>query len=68
MTDGEPMLSIDDAAQRLGVTRRAVHKYIQQGKLRAFKVPIGNRTLVPLSDVEALLQPKPMDLGNRGNP
>lgn len=50
---------MDQAAAYLGVTPRAMRKYIQQGKLRAFKSPVGGRTLFRLEDLDAFKQPRP---------
>ena len=60
MTEQEQWMSIEEAAAYLGVGRRAVHKYIQLGKLPAFKAPVGGRTLLKCADVHALKVPRPM--------
>ncbi|MBI2953047.1 MAG: helix-turn-helix domain-containing protein [Chloroflexi bacterium] len=57
----EKWLSVAEAAEYLGVTPRAIRKYIQQGKLRAFKSPVGGRTLFRPDDLEAFRQPRPYD-------
>lgn len=61
MTSEPEWRSIDDAAAYLGVTRRAIHKYIQQGKLPAFKSNVGGRTLLKLADLEAFKSPRPRE-------
>ena len=60
MSEKEMWMSIEAAAELLGVGRRAVHKYIQQGKVQAFKAPVGGRTLLKRADVEALKIPRPL--------
>lgn len=47
-------LTVDQAAQMLGVHRRTIERYIEQGVLRKFKVKRNTRLL--LSDVEAVVQ------------
>lgn len=56
--DGE-WASVREAASYIGRSRRAVNKYIQQGKLPAYKAPVGGRTLVKIADLEAFRQPQP---------
>ena len=59
MTEERDWLTLGEVAERLGVTQRAVNKYIQQGKLAAYKAAVGNRTLVKVDDFEAFSQPRP---------
>ncbi|MER3486296.1 MAG: hypothetical protein C4345_10305 [Chloroflexota bacterium] len=53
-------LSVDEAAKYLGVTRRAIDRYSQTGKLRAYKMPIGDRTMFRREDSEAFKTPRPV--------
>jgi excisionase family DNA binding protein len=59
MSVEEGWRTVDQAAEFLGVTRRAVHKYVQQGKLKPYKAGVGNRTLFRLEDLEAFKSPQP---------
>lgn len=61
----EEWMSIDEAAAYLNVGRRAIHKYIQQGKLPAFKTLVGRRTLLRREEVKALLVPRPLQIPSR---
>ena len=45
---------IDEVATMLGLGRTTIYKLIDEGQLSRIKV--GARTLIPVSDVEALLQ------------
>jgi excisionase family DNA binding protein len=53
-----PYLTVDEAAAYLGVARNTIKNYINDGRLRAFK--LGPRMLrVRQSDVDALLTELP---------
>ncbi|MCL5107323.1 MAG: helix-turn-helix domain-containing protein [Chloroflexi bacterium] len=56
----EQWLTVDQAAEYLGVTRRAIHKYVQLGKLPAFKAPVGGRTLFRRADLADFRAPRPI--------
>lgn len=49
--------SIKDATALLGLGRTTIYKLLEQGRLTRIKV--GARTLIPASDVHALLIPEP---------
>lgn len=63
MAQADEWLSIDQAAAYLGVGRRAIHKYVQQGKLPAYKSGVGGRTLFRREDLEAFKTPRPLTPG-----
>lgn len=53
----EPLAhSPERAAQRIGITTRAVYSHIASGDLRSFK--IGKRRLIPDSECQRLVQRK----------
>lgn len=56
----ERWLTVDEAAEYLGVKRRAIFRYIKIGKLTGYKTPVRERTVFRAEDVEALKQPRPM--------
>jgi excisionase family DNA binding protein len=41
MKDFENWLTATDAAERIGISRQAVHKWLEDGKLRAVKTRLG---------------------------
>ena len=41
MKDFENWLSVKDASDRIGISRQAVHKRLEDGKMRAVKTRIG---------------------------
>lgn len=41
MKDFEKWLSVKDASDRIGISRQAVHKRLEDGKMRAVKTRIG---------------------------
>lgn len=49
-------LTRQQAADELGVTLRSIARYIENGKLRAYKVA-GNRVRIKAEDLDALLRP-----------
>jgi excisionase family DNA binding protein len=58
-------VSVTEAAVALGVSRRAVWRLIQQGRLRAVTNPIDHRAkLVKREDVARLVQPEPDNLSD----
>lgn len=52
-SDSDPFLTTKEAAQRLGVTLRAVQLWVNDGKLPAARTPGGHRR-IRSSDVQAL--------------
>jgi excisionase family DNA binding protein len=61
---GPEYMSVLEAAEQLGVTRRTVDNYIRQGWLPAFR-GLGRRTWVRRADVEQLRRPVPIDQAER---
>lgn len=61
MSEEQGWLSLDEVAARLGVSRRAVYKYIQAGRLAAYKAPVGGKSLVKVEDLEAFAKPRPRE-------
>lgn len=49
--------NIDDAAAALGLSRRSIYNLIDNGTLR--KVKAGRRSLIPASDVLAIVEGAP---------
>lgn len=50
------MLTIDQAAEKLGISRRSVRRLISSGELRAYRV--GERSVrVDFNDLDAVLKP-----------
>jgi excisionase family DNA binding protein len=41
MKDFEKWLTATDAAERIGISRQAIHKWLEDGKLRAVKTRLG---------------------------
>ena len=54
-------MTIDQAAEFLGVARRTLFNYAKQGKLRAFKAAVGGRTMFRRQDLEAFKTPQPRE-------
>ncbi len=50
----EKYLTITQLAEKLGVSRQAVHKGIQEGRIRSEKV--GNQHVIPKEEAERLLE------------
>lgn len=50
------VLTVEDAAAKLHLSKQTVWDYVRRGKLAASKV--GKRYLIPESAVEEMLQPK----------
>ena len=57
----EEWLTVESAAELLGVTKRAIHRYVQAGKLAPYKRGIGRRTFFRREDVEALGEVRPVE-------
>ena len=58
----ENLVSVAEAAKRLGVSRIQVHHYIRSGRLRAAK--IGARWVIEAASLDAFAKHRPA----RGNP
>lgn len=56
----ERWLTIDEAAEYLGVSRRAIHRYIKERSLPAYKSKVRGRTLLRQEDLDAFRQPRPL--------
>jgi len=53
-TQMEPLaVSVDEVARRLGIGRTLLYDLVKQGKIRVVK--LGNRTIVPVSEIDRLL-------------
>jgi len=59
----ESFLTVSEAMEYLGVSRRTIYVYVKQGKLRAYKVPVRGRTVFRVQDLEELKRPRPVDEG-----
>ncbi len=57
--EDEDWLTIDQTAKALGVSVRAVHRYVQAGKITPYKRGVGRRTYFRKADIEELLRPRP---------
>ncbi len=52
----DPLLTLEDVAERLGVHIRTLHRFVADGRLPAYR--IGPRLVrIRTSDVEAFLEP-----------
>lgn len=52
-----PFLTIRESASLLALSTRTIHRYIAEGKLKAYRVA-GEKTIrIKREDLEALLQP-----------
>lgn len=58
MTRPVQLLSIAEAARRLGISRQAVRDRIQRGTLRTRKFPRGDRTLIRIPETALAAPPK----------
>lgn len=66
-------LSLEEAAERLGVTIKTLHKYLREGSLKGDRRPKGGKWLrVKESDIEEFItgqpQAEPEDTGGKGDP
>ncbi len=59
----EEFLTLEAAAEVLGIAKRTVFHYIRNGKLTGYRSGVGNRTVVRREDVEALKQYRPVSRG-----
>lgn len=55
--DMEPLLTMEDAANILKVTRSTIYRYINQGMLQPVKM--GGRTMFKQKDLEAFIESLP---------
>jgi excisionase family DNA binding protein len=49
---------LDDAAREGGISRRTLNRWIEQGRLRVYRVPGDRRRMVDLDEVRKLRQPE----------
>jgi excisionase family DNA binding protein len=54
------MLSLQQAAEYLGVDERSVRRYISTGAIRARRLPNGRLIRIALADLDAALKPIPV--------
>ncbi|MBF0610362.1 MAG: helix-turn-helix domain-containing protein [Magnetococcales bacterium] len=59
--DQESFITTSEAAQRLGISQRTVHYWIQKGVLKSWKTEGGHRR-IPVSSIQTLLQRRRSDL------
>jgi excisionase family DNA binding protein len=52
----DELQTIDQIAQRMGVSARTVHRLIERGELRAVRLPAGRGQRVLESDYQAFLE------------
>ena len=52
------VITVAEAAERLGVHHMTIRRWIREGKLRAFRVPGDVRRYVDADEVEALREPQ----------
>ncbi len=57
MNTPHPYLRIREAAMLLALSKRTIHRYITEGKLKAYRVAGEKAIRIKLEDVEALLIP-----------
>jgi excisionase family DNA binding protein len=51
---------LDDAAREEGVSRRTLNRWIEQGRLRVYRVPGDRRRMVDLDEIKKLRRPEPV--------
>jgi excisionase family DNA binding protein len=52
-------LTVEEAAEMLGVSRAAAYRCVKRGELRS--VQLGRRIVIPVAAVDELLDPSPTD-------
>ncbi len=52
------VITVVEAAERLGVHHTTIRRWIREGRLRAFRVPADNKRYVSADEVEALREPE----------
>jgi excisionase family DNA binding protein len=57
MNSPRPYLTISETATLLALSKRTIHRYIAEGKLKAYRIAGEKAIRIKLEDVEALLIP-----------
>lgn len=57
MDPTRPLLTIRETAALLALSTRTIHRYIAEGKLKAYRVAGEKAIRIKRQDVEALLEP-----------
>jgi citrate synthase len=57
--DGEEFLTVDEAAELLGVKRATLYAYVSRGVLRSYRQGIKRQRLYRRSEIEGLLRLAP---------
>lgn len=57
MNSPRPYLTIRETTTLLALSQRTIHRYITEGKLKAYRVAGENAIRIKVEDVEALLVP-----------
>lgn len=52
-------VTIEEAMELLGVSRRTVWKYLLEGKMRRLWRQAGSRTMIPIADIHEMMRPRP---------
>ena len=52
------VITVAEAAERLGVHHMTIRRWIREGKLRAFRIPGDVRRFVDADEIEALREPQ----------
>ncbi|MBV8913105.1 MAG: helix-turn-helix domain-containing protein [Acetobacteraceae bacterium] len=55
------MITVAEAAERLGVHDRTIRKWIREGRLKPYRVMGDRRRYVSADEVEALKEPQELD-------
>jgi excisionase family DNA binding protein len=58
MPQKDEMLSLDDTAKKLGVSRQTIYKLIGEGKLRKFKRLGDKKTYLRVDEIEQAVEPE----------
>lgn len=64
--DRAEWISYDEASRRLGVSKVTIQRYAAAGRIRARRLPVGNRVEVNAADIEDLKQPRPFRVAEKG--
>ena len=56
---GVEAVTVEEAMQMLGVSRRTIFKYMNDGKLRRMWRAAGSRTVIPVADIKEMYAPRP---------
>jgi len=60
-TDLPKVISVEEAAERLGVHERTIRRWIKEGRLKPYRVMGDVRRFVAVDEVEALREPQPIE-------